>query len=105
MTCESPTFWGYKTHAGNACFAQLGHESAYLDRAPQYVVNVAFDQREGLRIVCPIVRDNAEPSKIDASVTPGVCESPGGSTGTETSRGRKHFGLAEVLHSDSLLDV
>ncbi len=65
----SKAFWDYKTHPGNACFAQFGYQSAYLDRAPHYVVNVGLDQREGLRIVCPIVRDNAEASEIDASVT------------------------------------
>ena len=62
-------YWDYKTHPGNACFAQFGYQSDFLDRAPNYVVNVGFDQREGLRIVCPIVRDNAESSQIDASVT------------------------------------
>jgi hypothetical protein len=61
--------WDYKSHPGNSCFAQFGHESGYLDRAPNYLVNVALNQKEGIRVVCPIVRDNAQPSEIDASIT------------------------------------
>jgi hypothetical protein len=62
--------WDYKNHSGAACQAALGKEEVDFERGPNYIANVAVEGRSLRRVVCPIVRDNVNPSKaIDASVT------------------------------------
>lgn len=77
LLSASPTFAGdhgfaydYKNYPGLACQPQFGTESGDFQRSTSYIVNVAIREGGVRRVVCPITRDNASPSKaIDASVT------------------------------------